>query len=88
MKKLCYSAFFSEILPKFSNLVNFDDCIEKIKSNLSDYNNFLLKNIFQVKKKYYSSEKIRNSGKTCMYDYAHPLIQRRFLIQCAILTGK
>ena len=44
---------------------------EKSHKNISDYIQFLIKNIFEVNKKWIiSSEKIRNSGNN-IYDYAH-----------------
>ena len=63
-----------EILPKFSDLVNFDYCIEKILSKSSDHNQFLFKKIFENnKKQIFSSEKMRNSG-NCIHDYAHSFL--------------
>ena len=44
---------------------------EKLLQNHLDYNQFLLKKIFEVKKKpNFSGEKIINSGH-CIYDYVH-----------------
>ena len=54
------------------------DALEKSHQNLSDYNQILLKNIFQVdKKQIFSSEKIRNSGK-CIDDYAYSFFGEDF----------
>ena len=62
--------FFFEILSKFSDFVNSDDCIGKINQNLSDYNQFLLKKGLKLIQNHFSSEKMGNSGNS-IYDYAH-----------------
>ena len=71
---------FFEIVPKFSDFVNSTDLIPNSKShqNLSDYNQFLLKKIFEVNKKLvFSSDKIKNAG-NCIYDYAHSFLGEDF----------
>ena len=46
--------------------------------NLSDYNQFLFKERFEVNKKtFFSIEKMRNLGK-CIYDYAHSFFREGF----------
>ena len=51
---------------------------EKLQQNLSDYNQFLFKKIFEVnKKQIFSSEKMRNSG-NCIYDYGHSFFGEDF----------
>ena len=51
--KICrfFLQFFFEILPKFIDFVNSDDCIEKIIQKSIDYNQFLFENRFEVIKK-------------------------------------
>ena len=39
--------FFFKLLPKFSNFINSDDCIGKIKSKAIRYIKFLFKNFFE-----------------------------------------
>ena len=68
--------FFFKLLPKFSDFVDSDDCIEIPHQYISDYVQFLFKKIFELNKKgMISSEKIRNSGENNseihIYDYAH-----------------
>ena len=56
-------SFFFGILPKFSDFVNSNYFIGKITRNLSDYNQFLFKKIYEInKKQIFSEEKMRNSG--------------------------
>ena len=52
---------------------------EKSHQNLSDYNQFLFKKIFEVhkKKQIFSSEKIRNSD-NCINGYAHSFFEEDF----------
>lgn len=51
---------------------------EKSHPILSDYNQILLKNKFEVnEKQIFSSEKMRNSG-NCIYDYVHSFFGEDF----------
>ena len=51
---------------------------EKPHKNLSDYNQFLFKKIFEVNiKRFFSSEKIINSG-NFIYDYAQSFFGEDF----------
>ena len=43
-----FFAVFKEILPKFSDFVNSNDCIRKITPNILDYNQVLFKKRFEV----------------------------------------
>ena len=68
--RVSFAAFF-EMLPRFSDLINSNDCIGKITSKSVRLKKLLLKKRFEVnKKQIVSSEKMRNSG-NCIYDYAH-----------------
>jgi len=69
-------AIFFEMLPKFSDFVNSDDWIGKIKSDLIP-----LVNQIQI----FSNEKMLNSG-NCVYDYPHSFFREDFLIESAILV--
>ena len=63
--------FFSNILPKFSDFVNSEDCIGKITLEfIRPQPVSIKKNIWSFKKQIFSIEKMRNSG-NCVYDYAH-----------------
>ena len=50
---------------------------EKSHQNLSDYNQFLFKKIFEVHKKKNSGEKMRNVG-NCIYNYAQSFFRKDF----------
>ena len=74
--------FFGSFLQnasKFSDFVNFDDCIGKVTSNLTDYNQFSFKKRFEVNKEHiFCSEKMKNSC-NCIYNYVHSLLNYRNL---------
>ena len=59
--------FFLELLPKFSDFINSDDCNIRITSVSSFY---LKKDLNLIKKGIISSEKMMNSC-NYTYDYAH-----------------
>ena len=46
-----FGSFIFEIFPKFSDFENVDNCIAKAHTNLSDYNQFLLKIRLEVNNK-------------------------------------
>ena len=48
---LCLAVFFFKLLSKFNGFINSDDCIGKIHHNLSEYIQFLFKNVFEFHKK-------------------------------------
>ena len=65
--------FFSPNTSKFSYFIHSDDCVGKIRSK-----SIRLQLGFVVNKKTdFSIEKMRNSG-NCIYDYAHPLVEKDF----------
>ena len=66
--RLFYAVSFFEILPKLSDFVNSDDCIEK-KKNIS-------KSI-RLYPVFFSIEKMRNSG-NCIDDYGHSFFEEDF----------
>ena len=79
METLCFFSDFFKILPKFSDFVNSDDCIEKkTHENLSDYNQFLLILFCMlIKKQIFYCEKMRNSGNSYS-DYGHLFFGKDF----------
>ena len=74
-----FLAVFFQNASKFSDFVNFDDCIGKVTSNLTDYNQFSFKKRFEVNKEHiFCSEKMKNSC-NCIYNYVHSLLNYRNL---------
>ena len=75
--RFSFTVFFT-LLPKFSDLINSDDCIGKMISKSMRLYSFLLKKRIELNKKgNISSEKIRNSG-NYNYDYHHSLFWKDF----------
>ena len=75
-----YCAVFFDILPKFSDFVNFDYCIGKITSESIRLQPVFVQKRLKVSKKLFfvSSEIMRNSG-NYIHDYAHSFFEEDFL---------
>ena len=70
---------FLEILSRFSDFVNSDDCIRKnhIQIYQTTTSFYEKKNLKYIKNKFYSSEKLKNSG-NFIYEYAYSLFGQDF----------
>ena len=73
-----FFAVFEEILPKFRDFVNSDDCIGKSTSKSIRLQPVLFKKRLEInKKQIFSSEKLKNSG-NCIYPFAHSFFGQDF----------
>ena len=84
-------ALFYRLLPKFSDFINSDDCIEKITSkSIRLQPDFIFKILKLIKKLIIFSEKMRNSS-NCIYDCGHSFFGEDFqsnaLYGCLILLN-
>ena len=50
--------FFPNYLQSFSNFINSDECIRKIKKKLSEYTQFLLKKDLSIKNRFFKVKKL------------------------------
>ena len=75
--------FFFRLLPKFSDFINFDDCIAKIASKSIKLYPVSFEERFEFNKKreYISTEKMRNSV-NFIHDYAHSFSHSNRVIVC------
>ena len=83
MIKMFLFFFLLEILQKFNDLVNSDDCIGKITSKSIRLQQFFyrkkIKDLKLIKNRFYSSEKMINSGELLTRS------SERLFINCAVL---
>ena len=80
--RICFAVFCFKLLPKFSNLINSNGCVEKITSkSIRLYPVFIQKKIWIKKKEFISGEQIWNSG-NYIYDYARSFFRNDFNPSC------